>query len=155
MSNPIDTKVISKLAEILDKNQLTTLNYEDESCKISLTREICTGTAPVYAPVAQPVAAPVVSSVAEEEPKEMVVDYSNNPNAVKSPMVGVVYLSSNPNSANYVKVGDSVNEGDTLCLIEAMKTFNPVKAPKAGKVVKILVETGDPIEYGEPLIVIE
>ncbi len=155
MSNPVDTKVISKLAEILDKNQLTTLNYEDESCKISLTREICTGTAPVYAPVAQPVAAPVVSSVAEEEPKEMVVDYSNNPNAVKSPMVGVVYLSSNPNSANYVKVGDSVNEGDTLCLIEAMKTFNPVKAPKAGKVVKILVETGDPIEYGEPLIVIE
>ena len=155
MSNPIDTKVISKLAEILDKNQLTTLNYEDESCKISLTREICTGTAPVYAPVAQPVAAPVVSAVADEEPKEMVVDYSNNPNAVKSPMVGVVYLSSNPNSANYVKVGDSVNEGDTLCLIEAMKTFNPVKAPKAGKVVKILVETGDPIEYGEPLIVIE
>ena len=155
MSNPVDTKVISKLAEILDKNQLTTLNYEDESCKISLTREICTGTAPVYAPVAQPVAAPVVSSVAEEEPKEMVVDYSNNPNAVKSPMVGVVYLSSNPNSAKYVKVGDSVNEGDTLCLIEAMKTFNPVKAPKAGKVVKILVETGDPIEYGEPLIVIE
>lgn len=155
MSNPVDTKVISKLAEILDKNQLTTLNYEDESCKISLTREICTGTTPVYAPVAQPVAAPVVSAVAEEEPKEMVVDYSNNPNAVKSPMVGVVYLSSNPNSANYVKVGDSVNEGDTLCLIEAMKTFNPVKAPKAGKVVKILVETGDPIEYGEPLIVIE
>ncbi len=155
MSNPVDTKVISKLAEILDKNQLTTLNYEDESCKISLTREICTGTAPVYAPVAQPVAAPVVSAVADEEPKEMVVDYSNNPNAVKSPMVGVVYLSSNPNSANYVKVGDSVNEGDTLCLIEAMKTFNPVKAPKAGKVVKILVETGDPIEYGEPLIVIE
>lgn len=155
MSNPVDTKVISKLAEILDKNQLTTLNYEDESCKISLTREICTGTAPVYAPVAQPVAAPVVSAVAEEESKEMVVDYSNNPNAVKSPMVGVVYLSSNPNSANYVKVGDSVNEGDTLCLIEAMKTFNPVKAPKAGKVVKILVETGDPIEYGEPLIVIE
>ena len=155
MSNPVDTKVISKLAEILDKNQLTTLNYEDESCKISLTREICTETAPVYAPVAQPVAAPVVSAVADEEPKEMVVDYSNNPNAVKSPMVGVVYLSSNPNSANYVKVGDSVNEGDTLCLIEAMKTFNPVKAPKAGKVVKILVETGDPIEYGEPLIVIE
>ena len=155
MSNPVDTKVISKLAEILDKNQLTTLNYEDESCKISLTREICTGTAPLYAPVAQSIAAPVVSAVAEEEPKEMVVDYSNNPNAVKSPMVGVVYLSSNPNSANYVKVGDSVNEGDTLCLIEAMKTFNPVKAPKAGKVVKILVETGDPIEYGEPLIVIE
>ncbi len=155
MSNPVDTKVISKLAEILDKNQLTTLNYEDESCKISLTREVNAGVAPAYAPVAQPVAAPVASVATEEEAKETVVDYSNNPNAIKSPMVGVVYLSSNPNSANYVKVGDSVNEGDTLCLIEAMKTFNPVKAPRAGKVVKILVETGDPIEYGEPLIVIE
>ncbi len=155
MSNPIDTKVISKLAEILDKNQLTTLNYEDESCKISLVREVSGGVVPTYVPAPQPVTTPVAAAPAEEETKETVVDYSNNPNAIKSPMVGVVYLSSNPNSPNYVKVGDSVNEGDTLCLIEAMKTFNPVKAPRAGKVAKILVETGDPIEYGEPLIVIE
>ncbi len=155
MSNPIDTKVISKLAEILDKNQLTTLNYEDESCKISLVREVSGGVVPTYVPAPQVAAAPVAAPVVEEEVKETSVDYSNNPNAVKSPMVGVVYLSSNPNSPNYVKVGDAVNEGDTLCLIEAMKTFNPVKAPHSGKVVKILVETGDPIEYGEPLIVIE
>ena len=155
MSNPIDTKVISKLAEILDKNQLTTLNYEDESCKISLVREVSGGVVPAYVPAPQVAAAPAAASVIEEEVKDNAVDYSNNPNAVKSPMVGVVYLSSNPNSPNYVKVGDAVNEGDTLCLIEAMKTFNPVKAPHSGKVVKILVETGDPIEYGEPLIVIE
>lgn len=155
MSNPIDTKVISKLAEILDKNQLTTLNYEDESCKISLVREVSGGVVPTYVPTPQVAAAPAAASVIEEEVKDNAVDYSNNPNAVKSPMVGVVYLSSNPNSPNYVKVGDTVNEGDTLCLIEAMKTFNPVKAPHSGKVVKILVETGDPIEYGEPLIVIE
>ncbi len=155
MSNPIDTKVISKLAEILDKNQLTTLNYEDENCKISLIRETNGGVVPVYAPAHPVINTPMPTPVTEEEPKEVVEDYSNNPNAVKSPMVGVVYLSSNPNSANYVKVGDSVNEGDTLCLIEAMKTFNPVKAPRAGRVAKILVETGDPIEYGEPLVVIE
>lgn len=155
MSNPIDTKVISKLAEILDKNQLTTLNYEDESCKISLVREVSGGVVPTYVPAPQVAAAPAAAPVIEEEVKDNAVDYSNNPNAVKSPMVGVVYLSSNPNSPNYVKVGDTVNEGDTLCLIEAMKTFNPVKAPHGGKVVKILVETGDPIEYGEPLIVIE
>lgn len=155
MSNPIDTKVISKLAEILDKNQLTTLNYEDESCKISLVREVSGGVVPTYVPAPQVAAAPAAAPVIEEEVKDNAVDYSNNPNAVKSPMVGVVYLSSNPNSPNYVKVGDTVNEGDTLCLIEAMKTFNPVKAPHSGKVVKILVETGDPIEYGEPLIVIE
>lgn len=155
MANPIDTKVISKLAEILDKNQLTTLNYEDESCKISLARELNGAAVPVYAPVPAQQPAAVSAAQTEEEPKDTAEDYTNNPNAVKSPMVGVVYLSSNPNSANYVKVGDTVSEGDTLCLIEAMKTFNPVKAPHAGKVTRILVETGDPIEYGEPLIVIE
>ncbi len=155
MANPIDTKVISKLAEILDKNQLTGLNYEDENCKISLTRELSGAAIPTYAPVsapvvAQPVAAPAVTEDVREEP-----DYANSPNAVKSPMVGVVYLSSNPNSPTYVKVGDMVTEGDTVCLIEAMKTFNPVKAHKSGKVTKVLVEAGDPVEYGEPLVIIE
>ena len=155
MSNPIDTKVISKLAEILDKNQLTGLKYEDDSCKISLSRDchgygaVCTPV--VAAPAVQPVSAP--ETVAEVTPK--VEDYTNSPNAVKSPMVGVVYLSSNPTSPNYVKEGDNVSAGDTVCLIEAMKTFNPVKAHKSGKVTKVLVETGDPIEYGEPLIIIE
>ena len=155
MANPIDTKVISKLAEILDKNQLTGLNYEDENCKISLVREMPAGTVPVYAPIApQPQAQPSTAVESAEEVVET-VDYSNSPNAVKSPMVGVVYLSSNPNSPNYVKEGDSVSVGDTVCLIEAMKTFNPVKAHKSGRVAKILVETGDPIEYGAPLIIIE
>lgn len=155
MANPIDTKVISKLAEILDKNQLTGLNYEDENCKISLVREMPAGTVPVYAPIApQPQAQPSTAVESAEEVVET-VDYSNSPNAVKSPMVGVVYLSSNPNSPNYVKEGDTVSVGDTVCLIEAMKTFNPVKAHKSGRVTKILVETGDPIEYGAPLIIIE
>lgn len=155
MANPIDTKVISKLAEILDKNQLTGLNYEDENCKISLVREMPAGTVPVYAPIApQPQAQPSTAVESAEEVVET-VDYSNSPNAVKSPMVGVVYLSSNPNSPNYVKEGDTVSVGDTVCLIEAMKTFNPVKAHKSGRVAKILVETGDPIEYGAPLIIIE
>lgn len=154
MANSIDTKIISKLAEILDKNQLTGLNYEDETYKISLTRE--GNYVPAYASVATP-AAPQPAQVTFEEiidePKSE--DYSNSPNAVKSPMVGVVYLSSNPNSPAYVKVGDMVTEGDTVCLIEAMKTFNPVKAHKSGKVMKILVAAGDPVEYGEPLVIIE
>ncbi len=156
MANPIDTKTISKLAEILDKNQLTGLNYEDENCKISLTRENNGGCVPTYAPiVAQP--APVVStpSAAAEEPAKEDEDFSNSPNAVKSPMVGVVYLSSNPNSPTYVKEGDTIAAGDTVCLIEAMKTFNPVKAHKSGRVTRILVETGEPVEYGEPLVIIE
>ena len=104
--------------------------------------------AQVPAQVPAPAAAPAIVSSQEE-------DYSNNPGAVKSPMVGVVYLSADPNSPDYVKIGDSVAQGDTVCLIEAMKTFNPVKAHRAGKVTKILVTSGDPVEYGEPLIVIE
>ena len=157
MSNPIDTKIISKLAEILDKNQLTGLNYEDENCKISLVRENGGAVMPTYVPAVPQLVAPAVQtpSAAEEPKEETAVDYSNDPNAVKSPMVGVVYLASNPNSPNYVNVGDTVAAGDTVCLIEAMKTFNPVKAHKGGKVTKILVESGDPIEYGAPLIIIE
>lgn len=161
MSNPLDTKIISRLAEILDKTNLTELEYEDESCRISLVRNpqgtMVTGAyAPTLAPApaAPAVSAPVAPAPAsgQENTEE---DYTNSPNAVKSPMVGVVYLSADPKSPDYVKPGDSVAEGDTVCLVEAMKTFNPVKAHKGGKVVKILVESGDPVEYGEPLVVIE
>lgn len=161
MANAIDTKIINKLAEILDKNRLTNLKYEDETCKISLTRDggapICGSYIPTPAPVA--VSAQNIAQPAEEAANTVsessAIDYANSPNAVKSPMVGVVYLSSNPNTPAYVSVGDSVNVGDTVCLIEAMKTYNPVKAHKSGTVTKILVEAGDPVEYGEPLIIIE
>lgn len=157
MSNPIDTKVISKLAEILDKNQLTGLKYEDDSCKISLTRESGAVPTATYTPtvVTTPVAAQPVPAIEQEHNDAQEQDFAASPNAVKSPMVGVVYLSSNPNAPAYVKVGDSVAAGDTVCLIEAMKTYNPVKAHKGGRVSKILVESGDPVEYGAPLIIIE
>lgn len=161
MSTPLDTKVIGKLAEILDKNNLTEIEYEDEGCRISLSRSVQGAIAPVQvmAPAAQP--APVVTPaapapVAAAAPAPTAEeDYSKSPNAVKSPMVGVVYLSADPNSPNYVKVGDQVKEGDIVCLIEAMKTFNPVKSHKSGTVSKILVEAGDPVEYGEPLVIVE
>lgn len=162
MSTPLDTKVIGKLAEILDKNNLTEIEYEDEGCRISLSRNAQNvAVAPVQMPAPAPVAAPVAVSVAPAAPVASVAapaaeeDYSKSPNAIKSPMVGVVYLSADPNSPNYVKVGDSVKEGDIVCLIEAMKTFNPVKSHKNGTVSKILVEGGDPVEYGEPLVIVE
>lgn len=157
MSNPIDTKIVSKLAEILDKNGLAELEYETENCRISLIKSRTVQTV-AAAPVAAPVAAPAPAAIAPETPAAAPaadVDFASLPGCVKSPMVGVVYLSSDPNSANYVKIGDTVSQGDTVCLIEAMKTFNPVKAVKAGKVTRILVESGDPVEYGEPLVVIE
>lgn len=164
MSTPLDTKVISKLAEILDKSNLTELEYEDEGCRICLTRDFSgriagPAAAPMPAPMAPlpPVPAPVpaVSAPAAAPAVSSEEDYAKLPGCIKSPMVGVVYLSADPNSPDYVKVGSSVAEGDTVCLIEAMKTFNPVKAHKGGKVTKILVAGGDPVEYGEPLIIIE
>ena len=168
MSNPIDTKksvditvTIKRLAEIFDKTNLTELEFEDESCRISLVRNLGGAVSNVqYAPapvasIAAPVATPVATPAPATEATNAEVDYTNSPNAVKSPMVGVVYLAADPKSPNYVKVGDSVVEGDTVCLVEAMKTFNPVKAHKSGKVVKILVDAGDPVEYGEPLVIIE
>ena len=129
---------------------LVTLNgkqYEVEVEK-GQANALYVGDAPI--PTAAPAAAaPAPAAPVSEE------DYAKLPGAVKSPMVGVVYLSSDPNSPDYVKVGDTVSAGDTVCLIEAMKTFNPVKAHMAGKVTKILVSGGDPVEYGEPLIIIE
>ena len=148
MSDPIDTKIVSRLAAILKMNDLAELEYETETCRISLIKShapLPPAPAP-FTPAPAPVAAPAADNAA---------DLSKLPGCVKSPMVGVVYLSSDPNTPNYVKIGDTVAQGDTVCLIEAMKTFNPVKAHTAGKVTKILVESGDPVEYGEPLIVIE
>ena len=142
---------------------ITVFEYEDETCRISMSKNRPCANIPMPppppapAPIAAPISAapaPAQISAGNSAPASE-EDYSKNPGSVKSPMVGVVYLSSDPNSPNYVKVGDTVSEGDTVCLIEAMKTYNPVKAHKGGRVSKILVESGDPVEYGEPLIVIE
>ncbi len=161
MPDTVD-KLIGKLAEIITKNDLAELEYESENCRISLIKS----RAPIVSSVAAPamavaqapasIAAPAAAAVAAaEDTAAPAQDLSKLAGCVKSPMVGVVYLSSNPTSPNYVKVGDNVSEGDTVCLIEAMKTFNPVKAHTSGKVTKILIESGNPVEYGEPLIVIE
>ena len=158
MPNPIDTKVISKLAEILNKSNLTELEYEDESVRISLARQNGVCVAPQVVSVEQNLEPKPVKEDAKELPEEvenLIQDYRDDPNAVKSPMVGVVYLAANQSGPDFVRVGDDVTAGDTVCLIEAMKTFNPVKAHKSGRVTKILVEAGDPVDYGAPLIVIE
>ncbi|GGJ03110.1 hypothetical protein GCM10011320_07520 [Neoroseomonas lacus] len=98
--------------------------------------------------VAAPAAAAVVAPVAE------MLD-ADHPGAVVSPMVGVAYLAPEPGAAQFVTVGAKVTQGQTLLLIEAMKTFNQIKAPRAGTVTRILIESGTPVEYGEPLIIIE
>ncbi len=156
MNNQIDTKVINKLAEVLNKNNLSELEYEDEKCRISIKCAVSCVAPAVTAPAQMSVMANQAGdNVTVKNDEFSIDDYSNNAGSVKAPIVGVVYLSPDPTKPDYVNVGDKVKEGDIVCLIEAMKTFNPVKAHRSGIVTKILVESGDPVEYGESLLIIE
>ena len=140
--------MVRQLAGDLNETGLTEVEYEAAGVRIRVARQtaqgVISGGAPVYAQ------APVAEAVAAKP-----LDPVSHPGTVKSPMVGVAYLLPDPGATPFIKVGDSVTEGQTLCLIEAMKTFNPVKAPRSGKIVKILVESGSPVEYGEPLCIVE
>ena len=156
-ANTIDTKVVRKLADILKDTGLTEIEVETGGLKIRVAREL-TAAAPaaVYQTVASapapgaPAAAPVAAApVAEAAPAAAAGD------KVKSPMVGTVYLSSQPGADTFVKVGQSVAEGQTLLIVEAMKTMNPIPSPRAGKIVEILVSDAQPVEFGEPLVIIE
>lgn len=145
----INKKAVSDLSELLKANGLREIEYEAENVRI---RVVANYAEPAVMPVPAPVvSAPAVAPVAAM-PK---ADDADKANQVKSPMVGVVYLASDPSAPNFVKEGDLVGVGQTLCLIEAMKTFNPVKAEKAGRVKKVLVQSGMPVEFNEPLFVIE
>ncbi len=152
MANPIDTKLIGKLADVLNKNNLSELEYEDEAYRIRLKSSFAAPVPPPPPHAPAPIHHPAPAVRTEEF---AIDDYANNAGSVKSPIVGVVYLSPDPTKPDYVTVGDNVKEGDIVCLIEAMKTFNPVKAHRSGTVTKILVESGDPVEYGESLLIIE
>jgi acetyl-CoA carboxylase biotin carboxyl carrier protein len=156
-ANTIDTKVVRKLADILKDTGLTEIEVETGGLKIRVARELTAATpaGAVYQAVAAapppvaPAAAPVAAPVAEAAPAAAVGD------KVKSPMVGTVYLSSQPGADTFVKVGQSVAEGQTLLIVEAMKTMNPIPSPRAGKIVEILVSDAQPVEFGEPLVIIE
>ncbi len=150
---PIDSELVRSLAALLDETQLTEIEYEAAGLRIRVARQ-ATAPFPLAVPPAAtaPAAAAVAAAPAAPPATE---DPANHPGAVKSPMVGVTYLSPEPGAARFISVGDSVSEGQTLLLIEAMKTFNPIRAPRAGKVVRILVNDGQPVEFGEPLLIVE
>jgi len=144
---------IRALAQILRETDLTEIELANGESRVRVTRNItmapvAMAAAPVAAaPAALPAAAPGAAA-------EAVVDAAT-PGAVTSPMVGVAYLAPEPGAAPFVTLGAKVAAGQTLLLIEAMKTFNQIKAPKAGTVTRILIESGAPVEYGEPLMVVE
>lgn len=158
-----DVAFIQALAELLNKNELTELSVkreygDDDSLEVRVIKQANVVTvaaaapAPVYHPApAAAAAAPAAAAAAPAAPE----DPAQHPGAVTSPMVGTCYLAAEPGATPFVAVGATVTEGQTVLIIEAMKTMNHIPAPKAGTVKRILVEDGTPVEYGAPLMIIE
>ena len=147
----IDKETIRDLANILNETDLTDIEVEHGELRIRVSRNVTVQAAATVmqaAPAA--VAAPVAAAVAAEPTKAEL-----SKNAVPSPMVGTAYLALAPGARNFIEVGTQVKEGQTLLIIEAMKTMNQISAPRAGTVKAILVEDAAPVEFGEPLVVIE
>lgn len=142
----IKKQAIEELANLMKTHNLSEVEYEENGTRI---RVVAQKEGPV-APVA-PIVAPAPTVPVEPAPATP----QKTENNLVSPMVGIVYLSKAPNEPPFVKVGDIVQEGDTVCLIEAMKTFNPIKATKSGKISAVLVESGSPVEYNQPLFALE
>lgn len=147
----MDTEFVRKLAQILHETDLGEIELADGDRRIRVAR-------PTVAMAAGPVvaaSAASASSAGAALAAAAAVDLGKHPGAVKSPMVGTAYLAPEPGKPNFVAVGDEVTKGQTLLIIEAMKTFNPIKAPKAGRVAQILVDNGRPVEFDEPLMIVE
>jgi acetyl-CoA carboxylase biotin carboxyl carrier protein len=150
-----DPETIRALAKILAETGLTEIEIAEGENRVRVARapapvaaQYVTAPAPAALP-AMPAAPPAPAAAGDAE------DYARHPGAVTSPMVGVAYLSPEPGAPPYVQAGQKVAEGQTLLLIEAMKTFNQIKAPRAGTVAQVLVASGAPVEYGEVLVVLE
>ncbi|NVO57221.1 acetyl-CoA carboxylase biotin carboxyl carrier protein [Rhodobacteraceae bacterium B1Z28] len=154
-----DVAFIKALAELLRENDLTELQVkreygEEDSLNVRVSRKIQVAPAPVQvampaAPAAAPTAsAPVEAPTASDDP-------ASHPGAVTSPMVGTVYMQPEPGAPSFISVGASISEGDTLLIVEAMKTMNHIHAPKSGTIKRVLVGDGDAVEFGTPLVIIE
>lgn len=145
----VDIDLVRQLAAVLDDTQLTEIEVEDGERRVRVARTVTVAAAAV-APAPVAVAAPTAAPAPTEAAAPAVAA-----NAVKSPMVGTAYLAANPEAKNFVSVGQQVAAGDTLLIIEAMKVMNPINAPAAGTVKAILIENGQPVEFDQPLVVVE
>jgi acetyl-CoA carboxylase biotin carboxyl carrier protein len=154
---PIDARLVRRLANILNDTGLTEIEVEHGELKIRVARQVSVAAAPAqmaYAPAPVAAYAAPAAGSATTAPPAVAAAPEHQGETVNSPMVGTVYLQPTPGTPAFVQVGDTVEEGQTLLIIEAMKTMNPIPAPKAGKIVAILVSDSQPVEYGEPLAVI-
>lgn len=152
-ADPIDARLVRRLADILTETGLSEIEVEHSGLKIRVAKTLTAAPMQIMhsAPMAASAPVATASAVATSEaatPARAAGDMVN------SPMVGSVYLQPEPGAEPFVKVGDTVTAGQTLMIVEAMKTMNPIPAPKAGKILEILVEDGQPVEFGEPLAVI-
>lgn len=147
--DPLEAKMIRDLAAILSETGLSEIEIEKAGLRVRVARQI--QVTAVHAPVAShaPAAAAGAAPVATKS------DLSAHPGLVSSPMVGTAYVAPSPGAAAFVKIGDMVTEGQTLLIIEAMKTMNQIPAPRAGRVTQIIISDGQPVEFGEPLMIIE
>ena len=142
----VDPALVRQLAELLDETKLTEIEVQDGDRRIRVARNVSVAAPVAYAPA--PVASPGAEAPAAA-PAPVAA------NAVKSPMVGTAYLAAEPGATPFITVGATVKAGDTLVIIEAMKVMNPITAPAAGKVTSILIDNGQPVEFDQPLVVVE
>ena len=143
----IDTKPIKDLAKLLDELNLTEISYSDKEFSVSVSKSVNVTTLP-QSNISSSSKDPGVDDNTNN-------DYQNDPRAIKSPMVGTVYLQPEPGANKFINVGDDVKSGQTLLIIEAMKTMNPIETSLQGKVTKILVENEQAVEFGQPLVLVE
>ena len=143
----IDQDLIRQLASLLKETDLTEIEIESDDLRVRVARQVTTVSVPV--PMAATVSVPTGPGSAASGPA------ITHPGLVTSPMVGTAYRSPEPGARPYVDVGDAVSEGQTLLIVEAMKTMNQISAPRAGRVTRIMVEDGQPVEFGEPLLIVE
>lgn len=153
-SLPIDASAIRVLSDLFKETDLTEIEYEINGCRIRLAR-----TGPSYGPMptfsmampqasSAPTAAPVVCPAPSHDP-------ADHPGVVKSPMVGTAYLSPKPGAPKFIEIGTTVAEGQTILIIEAMKVMNPLKSPRAGRISQVLIDNGSPVEFDQPLLIID
>ena len=149
-----ERKLIRDLATLLDESNLTEIEVERAGLRVRIARNVTVAASVPMAPVAVAAAAPAANAAAAPAAAP-VIDVAKHPGMVPSPMVGTAYLAAEPGAKPFIDVGAKVKAGDTLLIIEAMKTMNQIPSPRTGTVTQILVEDGQPIEFGEPLVIIE
>jgi len=145
----VDRELIQELTKLLEETGLSEIEIEHEGMRVRVARN----AAPAPAPVVARSAPPIVQAMAESSPAPL--DPAKHPGVVLSPMVGTAYAGAEPGAKPFIDVGSTVKAGDTLLIVEAMKTMNQIPAPRAGTVLQILFEDGHPVEFGQPLVIIE